>query len=272
MKERIGKILIYMLVGAVILISLFPLYIVCVMGSWKNDDLMRSLPYFFSDYFLENVKNVIRSNYLRSYMNSIVVSAASVVLCVLSAALFGYGVTKYEFRGKKVLSTFVIVVMMVPNQVSIIGYLMQMRAMGLNNSLWAIIVCWIANPFAGFFMMQFMKGSVPDEILESARIDGAGEIRVFASIARPFIMPAIASVSILIFLWSWNNYLLPLVVVNDNKNLTLPLFVNNLGSEYRDDIGARMAAMSLALAPLIVVFCVFSKSFIKGIAAGALKG
>lgn len=242
------------------------------MGSWKNDELLRTLPYFFNDYFLQNMKNVAQSNYFRSYFNSISVSVASVTFCVIASTMFGYGISKFEFRGRKLLSTLVIVVMMVPSQVSIIGYLMEMRAMGLNNSLWAIIVCWIANPFSGFFMMQFMKESVPDEILESARVDGAGEMRVFANIARPFYMPAIATVSILVFLWSWNNYLLPLIVVNDNANLTLPLFVNNLGSEYRDDIGARMAAMSLALAPLIVVFTIFSRTFIEGIAAGALKG
>lgn len=272
MKRKILKILIILFVSFYVLITVFPVYIVLVMGSWKNDDLMRTVPYWFSDYFIQNLKNVLASNYFRSYGNSIIVSAAAVFGSAFVTTLLGYALAKYKFRGRNFLNKFVIATMMLPQQITVIGYVIEMRSLHMNNSLLPIIVCWLANPFAAFFMIQFMKESVPAEVLESARIDGAGEVKVLMKIVIPFIKPALATVGILVFLWSWNNYMLPLVTINKDNLMTIPLFVNNLGSEYRDDVGARMCAISLAIIPIIIMFSIFSKTFIKGISAGAIKG
>ncbi len=272
MKRKLLRYFLILIVSIYILITIFPVFVVFVMGSWKNDDLMRTVPYWFGNYFIQNLKNVLASNYLKSYANSIFVSAAAVCSSAFASTLLGYAISKYDFKGRKLLNRFVIATMMLPQQITIIGYVMEMRFLHMNNTLLPIIVCWIANPFAAFFMIQFMKESVPDEVLESARIDGAGEVRVLSKIVLPFIKPGLATVGILIFLWSWNNYMLPLVTISKDSLMTIPLFVNNLGSEYRDDIGARMCAISLAIIPILVVFSIFSKSFIKGISAGAVKG
>ncbi len=272
MKLKILKYFLFIVISIYVLITVFPVFVVIVMGTWKNDNLMRTVPYWFSDYFMQNLKNVLASNYFRSYGNSLLVSAASVFFSAFVSTLLGYAIAKYEFKGRKSLNKFVIATMMLPQQITVIGYVMEMRFLHMNNSLLPIIVCWFANPFAAFFMLQFMKESVPTEVLESARIDGAGEVKVLSKIVIPFIKPGLATVGILIFLWSWNNYMLPLVTINKTSLMTIPLFVNNLGSEYRDDIGARMCAISLAIVPIIIIFSVFSKSFIKGISAGAVKG
>lgn len=110
------------------------------------------------------------------------------------------------------------------------------------------------------------------EIIESGRIDGASEPHILVSLVFPFIVPAVSTIAILLFMWSWNNYTLPMLIINSNDMFTIPLFVSNLISEFRFDIGGRMAALTWAVLPLLVIFSIFSKSFIKGIAAGSVKG
>lgn len=259
-------------VAGVLCVVLFPFYIVLVMGTWQNDELLRTLPYFFGDFFLGNVKIIMHSNFLRSYFNSIVVSLSAVILCTFSASLIGFALAKYEFRLRRYIFGFIIAIMMVPQQIAIVGYIIEMRVFGLQNTLFPIIVIWLANPFSAFFMVQYMKSSVPLEIVESARIDGCSEPRIYASIVVPFIKPAIATISILIFLWSWNNYMLPLIAISRGELYTVPLFITTLGTEYRDDYGARMCALSFAIFPIMIVYLISSKNFIKGITAGALKG
>ena len=117
-----------------------------------------------------------------------------------------------------------------------------------------------------------MKDAVPNEILESGRLDGASEPRILASLVFPLIRPGLSTTVILMFLWSWNNYMLPMLTINENSKFTIPLFVSNLISEFRFDIGGRMAALTLAVFPILIIFAIFSKSFIEGIAAGSVKG
>jgi len=121
-------------------------------------------------------------------------------------------------------------------------------------------------------LIQFTKGAVPNEVIESARIDGCSEPGIFLKIVVPFIKPAISTTAILIFLWSWNNYLLPLVSINDNKNYTIPLLISTLGSEFTTDFAAQMTAVGFAIIPIIILFIFGSKTFIEGLATGSVKG
>ena len=256
----------------VFLIAVFPFFMILVMGTWDNDKLMQSLPFFFSDYFGKNVMMVLKSNFFIYYSNSLIVSLSAIILASLSSSLIGFAIAKYNFKLKKAISIFVIVIMMVPQQVSIVGYILEMRNFRLTNTLLPIILIWIASPFCAFFMTQYMKGSVPNEVIESARMDGCSEPRIYTSIVLPFIKPGIATISTLVFLWSWNSYMLPLIAISKQRWYTIPLFITTIGAEYRDDYGARMAALTLAVFPVLIVFSICSKAFIKGISAGAVKG
>jgi multiple sugar transport system permease protein/cellobiose transport system permease protein len=253
-------------------ISVFPFFIVLIMGTWQNDKLMEAMPFLPSNFYFENLKTVIGSNFLRYYCNSLIVSISAILLAAFSSSLLGFAIAKYDFRFKKVIRTFVIVTMMVPMQVAIIGYVIEMRSFHLTNTLFPIIVCWIASPFSAFFMMQYMKEAVPTELIESARMDGCSEPRIFASMVLPVISPGIATIAILVFLWSWNSYMLPLIVIGKARWFTIPLFINSISAEYRDDYGARMAAFSLTIFPVLIVFSMSSRRFISGISAGAIKG
>lgn len=258
--------------GLFVLICLFPLYILPVMASYSTEQLLISLPFFFSDYFLTNTRRLLESGFQQAYLNSIFVSAVSIVFSSMFSALLAYAVTKYRFRGRRLLENMVLLTMMVPGQISTIGYILEMRKLGFVNTLWPLVFVWLAHPLTAYFMIQFMKNSVPMEIIESGRIDGCSEPRIFVSLVFPFIFPAISSVGILLFLWSWNSYTLPMLSINVKAQYTIPLFVANLISEFRIDMGAQLAGLTWAIFPILILFVIFSKSFIKGISAGAVKG
>lgn len=271
-SKIITRVLTVIFFAIISFICLFPFYVLPVMGSYTTEELMKTLPFWFGSSFFENTRTLLQSNFLRTYGNSAFVTIFSIVGSAFNSVLISYAITKYRFKARKFLEGLIVVTMMLPGQISTIGYIMEMRVLHLTNTLWPLVFTWLAHPFTAFFMVQFMKDSVPMEIIESGRIDGASEPRIMISLVCPFIIPAVSTISILLFMWSWNNYTLPMLIINKNDMFTIPLFVSNLISEFRFDIGGRMAALTWAVLPLLIIFAIFSKSFIKGIAAGSVKG
>lgn len=272
MKTKIPKVLSSAFLILATLLALFPFYMVIIMSTYYTNDLYKGLPILPSNYFLNNLKTVLDTNFIRVYANSLFVSSLSMAISCTTSSLIGYAIAKFQFKGKSVLRSFVLATMMIPTQVAVIGYILEMKVFGLNNTIWPLIFIFAASPFAAFFMMQFIKGAVPDEVIESARIDGCSEPRIFMKIVIPFIKPGICTVAILVFLWSWNNYLLPLVSINNNDNYTIPLLISTLGSEFSTDFAAQMTAVGFAIIPVIIIFIFGSKTFIEGLATGAVKG
>lgn len=266
------RILSGLFLAVMAVLSLFPFYLMIVMSTHYNEDLFKGLTLLPGNYYLENLQTVMKSNFIRVYGNSLLVSLTAVLFCVPFSAAIGFALAKYEFRMKKLFYGFIIVTMMVPAQVGLIGYVIEMRTLGFGNTLLPIIFVWFAFPFGAFFLTQFIKDTVPKELLECARIDGCSEPRILLQIAFPLIRGGMATLAILVFLWSWNSYLLPLVTINSSKWYTIPLLVSNLGIVYRTDYAARLTALALATIPLLLVFIFGSKNFIRGITAGAVKG
>lgn len=260
------------LLGIVSVVSLIPFWFMFSMSTYKSEMIFQGTPFLPSNYFFENLKTIFASNFIQSYMNSLFISIVSMIASVLICAMVGYGMNVYEFRMKKILNLFIMITMMVPSQIGIIGYMIEMRNVCLNNTLWPMILIWFANGFGAYWMISFINSSLPMELVESARIDGANEIRIFGSIVLPCIKPGILTLCLLIFLWSWNNYMIPLVFVNQSDNYTIPIFIKSLASAYRTDYGAQLAGLTLATIPLLLLFMIGSKSFIKGLTAGAVKG
>ncbi|XID92017.1 carbohydrate ABC transporter permease [Paenibacillaceae bacterium WGS1546] len=266
------KAIMWLCLIVISLLSLFPFYIMIVMGTHYNEDLFKGIPIFPGDYWVENLKTVLQADFIRVFANSLTVSVVSVVLATLTSTLIGYAVAKFVFRGRKWLQAFVIVTMMVPTQVGLIGYIIEMRHLGLGNTLWPVILVWAAFPFGAFFMIQFMRDSIPNDLLECARIDGCSEPGIFFRVVLPLVKPGLATLATLVFLWSWNNYLLPLVTINRSEWYTLPIFISNLGIVHRTDYAARMAALTMTTLPVLILFILGSKTFMKGLTAGAVKG
>jgi ABC-type glycerol-3-phosphate transport system permease component len=144
--------------------------------------------------------------------------------------------------------------MMVPTQIGIIGYMIEMRNFRLNNTLMPMIFVWLASGLGAYWMISFFKTSLPLELVESARIDGANELQIYSRIAMPCIKPGILTLALLQFLWSWNSYMYPLVFVNKTENYTIPIFVKSLASAFRTDYGAQLAGLTLATIPVLIIF------------------
>ena len=271
-KKRISAAIKQIILILMNLVMFFPLYIVFVMGTYYSEDIFKGLPMLPSDYFLTNLKLVISKGFFSAYLNSITVSVASVILSVLVSTMIGFALAKYNFKGKKFIFAFVMAIMMIPGQISMIGYMLEMRKMNLINTLLPLIFTWAAHPLGAFLMMQFISDGIPDELLESARLDGCSEPGIFFKIVIPCIKSGFVTLATLVFLWSWNNYVLPLILINKQELFTIPLMVNNLSNAFRSDYGAIMCALGLSVLPMIVIFSLCSRTFIQGIAAGAVKG
>lgn len=271
-KKRISAAIKQIILILMTLVMFFPLYIVFVMGTYYSEDIFKGLPMLPSDYFLTNLKLVISKGFFSAYLNSITVSVASVILSVLVSTMIGFALAKYNFKGKKFIFAFVMAIMMIPGQISMIGYMLEMRKMNLINTLLPLIFTWAAHPLGAFLMMQFISDGITDELLESARLDGCSEPGIFFKIVIPCIKSGFVTLATLVFLWSWNNYVLPLILINKQELFTIPLMVNNLSNAFRSDYGAIMCALGLSVLPMIVIFSLCSRTFIQGIAAGAVKG
>ena len=271
-KKRAAAVIKQIILIVMTLIMFFPLYIVFVMGTYYSEDIFKGLPILPSDYFLTNLKLVISKGYFSAYFNSITVSVVSVILSVLVSTMIGFALAKYNFKGKKFIFAFVMAIMMIPGQISMIGYMLEMRKLNLINTLLPLIFTWAAHPLGAFLMMQFISDGIPDELLESARLDGCSEPGIFFKIVIPCIKSGFVTLATLVFLWSWNNYVLPLILINKQELFTIPLMVNNLSNAFRSDYGAIMCALGLSVLPMIVIFSLCSRTFIQGIAAGAVKG
>lgn len=271
-KKIVGAVIKQILLILMTLVMFFPLYIVFIMSTYYSEDIFKGMPILPGTYFIENLKVVVSKGYFSAYFNSIVVSVASVLLSVTTSSLIGFALAKYKFKGRNIIFAFIMAIMMIPGQISMIGYMLEMKSMGFLSTLLPLIFTWAAYPLGAFLMTQFTSDGVPDELLESARLDGCSEPGIFVKIVVPCIKPGIMTLATLIFLASWNNYVLPVILINKQELFTIPLMVNNLSNAFRSDYGAIMCALGLSVLPMIVVFSLCSKTFIKGIAAGAVKG
>lgn len=208
------------------------------------------------------------------YINSAVIAFSCTFLTVLFAGATAYGVCVYDFRLKGPAYTFILAVMMVPVQVTSVGFYQFMSKVGLTDNYLPLIIPAIAAPQVVFFMRQYMKSSFPLEIVEAARIDGSNEFRTFFTIAIPMMKPAFAVQAIFAFVASWNNYYMPsmILVSREPNQMTLPMMVNTiLSNDKLADFGAKYAAIMLSIIPVVVVYFIFSKFIVEGVALGGVK-
>ena len=266
------KIFSVIILIAVVLFFLFPLYWI-ITGSFKNNaEITAREPIWFPmSPTMENYMELFDNPAFLWLFNIIFISAAAMLLTCITASLAGYALGKKRFIGRGVLFTIIICAMALPKQVIVIPLLQEMTFFHMNDNLWAVILPTVGWPFGVFLMKQFSE-TIPNEILEAARVDGAGELRTFFSVVFPMIKPGIGALAIFTFVNTWNDYFLQLVMLTSDKNWTLPLAIANLQGEMSTDFGLIMAGAALAAIPIVVVFIAFQKYFTQGIAMGAVKG
>lgn len=203
------------------------------------------------------------------FANSMFVTICVTAAVILTSTLIGYVFAKCEFRGKKLLFVLLLATMMVPPQVTMIPRYLMIQKMHLFNTRWALIVPGLVSAFSIYLARQFI-GDIPDSLCEAAKIDGAGPIRIYWHVILPNIKPAIGSIGIFTAMMHWNDYLNPLLMLNDMEKMTLPLGLVIFDSQRTSDLSATMAA-SMIMIPMIVIFLVFQKQFIKGMTMSGIK-
>ena len=272
MKNVLSKVPVYIVVVIFSLFALIPFYIMIIMGTYFSEDLYTGLKLLPGNYFMQNLHTVLAQHFYIYYANSLIVSCSNTVLALFISALTGFTFAKYNFKGKNVLFLCIICTLMIPDQLGLIGYVVEMRYLHMINTLFPLIFWGMANAFGVFWMRQYISSAIPNELLESAKLDGCNDFRVFAQIVFPIIKPASITLFLLFFLWSWNNYLLPLVTINSQNNYTIPLSISLISSEYRTDYAARVLALTISTIPILLIFAFGSKYLIKGLVGGSVKG
>ncbi len=267
----------YRVISVVLLIVLtilfiFPLYWI-ITGSFKTQQAVNArVPVWFPvEPTIGNYERLFQKPAFLWLFNTVLLCAASMGLTCVSASMGGYALAKKNFRGRAFLFSLFVCAMALPKQVILIPLLKEMAFLKLHNTLWAVILPTVGWPFGVFLMKQFCEG-IPNEMLEAARIDGAGEARTFIDIILPMIKPGIGALAIFTFITAWNDYFLQLIMLNDTDVLSISLGIAKLQSELSTDYGLIMAGAALGSIPIIIIFLLFQKFFTRGITMGAVKG
>ncbi|MFT2752746.1 carbohydrate ABC transporter permease [Clavibacter sp. Sh2088] len=268
-----GRVILHGILFAGSIVSLFPLYWLVVMASNTTSDIYKSPPVLVpGPYLWDNIQAVFRTiDFGGSLVNTVIVAVSVTVMVLFFDSIAAFAFAKYEFPGRRALFALLLVTFMLPAQLSVIPQFVTMIHLGWVGQLQALIVPAAANAFGIFWLRQFIVSSVPDELIDAARIDGAGFFRQYLTVCLPLIRPGLGFLGIFTFIAAWNDYLWPLIVLNDPGTLTLQVAMSQLNSAHGKDYGMVMAGALLAVIPLILVFLVGAKQFIGDIAKGALK-
>ena len=257
-------------------LCLFWFYVLLINATRTNSQISSGFSPLPGKNLIENWKNLIGGTLpvVRSMINSVIVSTCSAVLCVYFSTMTAYALHVYEFRMKKFMYTFILAVMMIPTQVTALGFVRLMNSMNLTDTFVPLIVPAIAAPVTFFYMKQYMDSALPLALVEASRIDGAGEFRTFNTIVLPLMKPAIAVQAIFTFVSSWNNYFTPALILHKDKVKTLPIVIAQLRSAdfLKFDMGQVYVMIAFSIFPVIVVYLLLSKYIVGGVAVGSVKG
>ncbi|HIV39351.1 MULTISPECIES: carbohydrate ABC transporter permease [unclassified Blautia] len=275
--QRAWSIFVHVILIALSFLCLFFFYILIVNATRSHAELQRGFSALPGKYFLENLKNVANDGtfpMFQGIINSLVVSACSAALCTYFSSLTAYGLYAYDFKMKKAAFTFIMAILVMPTQVTAMGFLRLITNMGMYDSLLPLIIPSIASPSVFYFMYSYLESSLPLSLVEAARIDGSGEFKTFNKIVLPIMKPAIAVQAIFTFVGSWNNYFVPALVIQSKDKMTVPILIATLrGADYMNfDMGKIYMMITVAIVPIILVYLILSKYIIEGVTLGGVKG
>lgn len=269
----IRKRLTYLVLIAFSIVYLFPVLWVVISSFKDKNELYQWPPTVFpSNFTFENFRIAFSAgNFGLYFWNSLVVTFTSTLLLLLINSMAGFALAKYRFRGGTLLLILFISTLMIPIEVIMIPIFKVISKLGLYNSLWGIIIPPAATPTGVFLMRQFLL-TVPNDLLEAARIDGAGEWKIYWRIILPLAKPILAVLAIFSFMWRWDDFLWPLIVLSDPAKYTVQLAISNFIGQYDVDWGSLLAMTVVTMIPVLVVFLAFQKYFVQGMVTSGMKG
>ena len=210
-------------------------------------------------------------NLARAFANSLLISLLGTLCVLFTSSMAGYAFAKLRFPGREALFRLLLTAMLVPAQVGMLPLFLMLKDMGLVNTYAGVLVPWLASVFGVFLVRQYAM-AIPDDLLNSARLDGAGEGRIYRSIVLPTLAPVMATLAVFVFMSSWNDFLWPLVVLSDERRYTLPVALASLVGEHVQDTELMMAGAVVTVLPVLLVFIVLQRWYIRGVMAGSVKG
>ena len=271
------RTLAYIVLAIISFFCLFWFYVLFINATRSNSNLQSGFSALPSTNLLTNLKNLFTKSKLpvvSGLVNSLIVSSLSAVLSVYFSTMTAYAIHAYDFKLKKFIYPFILAVMMIPSQVTALGFVKLVVGLNLEDSFIPLIVPTIAAPVTFFYMKQYMESTLPMSLIEAARIDGSGEFHTFNMIILPLMKPAIAVQAIFTFVNSWNNYFTPALILHEDNKKTLPILIAQLRSAdwLKFDMGQVYAMIAFSIFPVIVVYLILSKHIVHGVAAGSVKG
>ena len=266
----------YIVLVFISFLCLFWFYLLFINATRSNSEMTKGFTPIPSTHLLENWTNLVNGTLpiWNGLLNSLIVSSACAVLCTYFSTMTAYAIHVYDFKLKKFMFTFILMIMTIPSQVTALGFIQLIGKMGLEDSLIPLIVPTIAAPVTFFYMKQYMASTLPLSLVEAARIDGSGEFRTFNAIVLPLMKPAIAVQAIFSFVNNWNNYFTPALILHDDKKKTLPILIAQLRAAdwLKFDMGQVYVMIAFSIFPVIIVYLFLSKFIVQGVALGSVKG
>jgi|UniRef100_UPI003FEF54A6 hypothetical protein len=272
--DKIKKAILYILLILLAALCLFPFLLMMVNATRTGTDISTSFTLIPGKALKDNWNTVFDYfNLFKGMWNSLLVAVPATLLTAYFSALTAYGLAMYKFKGNKVIFGAILVFMMIPGQLSLIGFYNLCTKLHMVNSYAPLIIPAIAAPGTVFFLRQYVLSVLPPSLIEAARIDGAGELYSFHRIVLPIMSPGIATMSIMCFIGNWNNYLLPMIILNKNSKFTLPVMMATLraSTNIQSEQGAIYLSVAISVIPILLVFCFCSKYIISSISAGSVK-
>lgn len=273
-KTIVMRILIYAVLAILFVMCVLPIWILLVNATRSTAEIQQGISLLPGNNLIENWHTLTGRgfNITHGFLNSMIISVSVTVLTVYFSMMFAYAIHVYDFSYKKFIYGFVVMLVLVPTQVSIIGFFRYMSILKLTNSYIPLILPAIAAPSAIFFAKQYLESVVVRELIDAARIDGCGELGIFHRIMLPIAKPGAFTMGIFAFVGSWNNFFTPFIMISKMNKYTLPMLVQTLrGDTYRTEYGSIYLGLAVSIIPIIIVYAIFSKYIVNGIAMGAVK-
>ncbi|MDR1668427.1 MAG: carbohydrate ABC transporter permease [Oscillospiraceae bacterium] len=269
------KVVKYFICILLAVISIIPFYIMIMNGTRSSPEIRtNAIAFLPSIYIGRNLDVLTRGSFdpLVGLINSLIISSGATILSVYFSSLTAYGLVAYNWKLRQPFFSFIMAVMMIPAQVSAIGFYQFMYGLNMTNNYLPLIIPAIAAPGMVFFMRQYLMATLHLDIVNSARVDGSGEFHTFNRIVLPIMIPAIATQAIFSFVGNWNNLFLPMVLLTDKSKYTMPIMVTLLrGDFYRVEYGSVYIALTLTTLPLFLIYFLLSRYIIAGVALGGVK-
>lgn len=268
------RILIYIFLIALLIVTIVPIWLLIVNATRSTTEIQQGISAIPSTHLIDNY-HILLSKGLkigRGFANSLFLAVSTTVISVYFSMLAAYGIVVYDFKGKQFFNNFVVVLVMIPMQLTIIGYYQYMSKLGLTDNYLSLILPSIASAGTVFFAKQYLESMVIQDLIDAARIDGASELGIFHRIMFPLALPGAATMGIFAFVYSWNNFFTPFIMITSLDKYTLPMLVKTLqGDVYRTEYGAIYLGLAMTIVPIIVIYAIFSRYIVSGIAMGAIK-